>query len=367
MKHSVVGVYVSLALTAAAVGCSDNNSNPATPSSSSSLTASVSTPRGVSPASDAFVKNGDQPVTLIVQNAVSTQSGTTYTFEVATDSAFAAKVQTKDGVEQGSGGQTAVKLDMLTPGRDYFWRARASAGGTTGIFGTPYKFTVGPNVSIDPPVPVAPLNGAISNGWPAFTVQNAGRSGPVGPLVYRFEIATNPSFSPISVSGTVAEGSGRTSFLPPRNQAPSGPTTLYWRAVAIDQSNNISSPASAAISFAYRSPTRQSDLAAEQGLTLWPGAQPTGTNGNARMGPNWEVATVVSFDGVRHVKPTIDQLRVFDLIDRGYDPQSALNWMNANGYATVAVYYSSVQVIGFPFEYMALVGGQWELVIRVGA
>jgi hypothetical protein len=70
---------------------------------------------------------------------------------------------------------------------------------------------------------------------------------------------------------------------------------------------------------------------------------------------------------VRHVKPTIEQLRVFDLLDRGYDPQSALNWMNSNGYSTVAVYYSSVQVIGFPFEYMALVGGQWELVIRVGA
>ena len=85
------------------------------------------------------------------------------------------------------------------------------------------------------------------------------------------------------------------------------------------------------------------------------------------MGPNWELATLVSFDGVRHVKPTIEQLQVFDLIDRGMDPFSAIAWMNSNGYGTVAVYYPSVQVIGFPFEYMALVGGQWELVIRVGA
>jgi hypothetical protein len=369
MKHSVVGVYVAIALAGAAAGCSDNNSNPATPSgTSNSLTASVSAPRGVSPAADALVRNADQPITLTVQNAVSTQAAsTTYTFEVATDSGFASKVQTKDNVAQGSGGQTAVRLDMLAANRDYFWRARATSGGTTGVFGPAFKFTVGPAVTIDPPVPVTPLNGAISSGWPVFTVQNSSRTGSVGAIVYRFEIANNASFSPVMVTGTVNEGSSRTSFLPPRNQAPSGPTTLYWRAIAVDQSNNISSAASAAVSFAYRNPTRQSDLAAEQGLTLWPGAQPTGNNGSAVLGPGWDLATIVSFDGVRHVKPTIDQLRVFDLIDRGYDPGSAIAWMNANGYATVAVYYPSVQVIGFPFEYMALVAGQWELVIRVGA
>jgi len=367
MKKAVVGVYVALVLSAAAAGCSDNNSNPATPSGSS-LTASVAAPRGVSPVGDALVKYGDQPVTLTVQNAVSTQPGaTTYTFEVATDSGFASKVQTKDNVAEGSGGQTAVRLDPLTAGRDYYWRARATSGGTTGVFGTTYKFRLGPAVTIDPPVPVTPLNGAVSNGWPVFTIINSSRSGPVGTVAYRFEVANNSSFNPILVSETVAEGSSRTSYLPPRNQAPSAPTTLYWRATAIDQGSDVSSAASSVITFAYRLPTRQSDLAAEQGLSLWPGAQPTGNNGTAVMGPGWNLATITSFDGVRHVKPTIEQLRVFDLLDRGYDPQSALNWMNSNGYSTVAVYYSSVQVIGFPFEYMALVGGQWELVIRVGA
>jgi hypothetical protein len=365
LKQLVLGVYLALAFGATA--CSDNNSSPTTPSGSG-LTASIVAPRGISPAADAFIKNGDQPVTLTVQNAVTTQSGdTVYTFEVATDSGFASKVQTKDNVAQGSGGQTAVRLDTLAAGRDYYWRARATSGGTTGVFGTVYKFTIGPAVTIDPPVPVTPLNGAVSNGWPIFTVLNSSRNGPVGSIVYRFEIANNPNFNPILVTGTVAEGASRTSFLPARNQAPSAPTTLYWRAIAVDQGNNVSSPASSVVSFAYRLPTRQSDLAAEQGLTLWPGAQPTGNNGNAVMGPGWDLATIVSFDGVRHVKPSIEQLRVFDLLDRGYDPQSALNWMNANGYSTVAVYYASVQVIGFPFEYMALVAGQWELVIRVGA
>ncbi len=365
MKHSVCGVYIAVAIAAAAIGCSDNNSNPSKPSGSS-LTASVAAPRAVAPAADAVIPFGTQPVMLVVQNAVSTQPTVAYTFEVATDSAFASKVQTKDNVEQGSGGQTSVRLDPLPGGQEYFWRARATSGGTTGLFGQASKFRIGPPVTIDPPIPVAPLNGAVSSGWPMFIVNNSGRSGPVGSIVYRFEIATNASFTPIAVSGTVPEGAARTSFLPPRSEAPSGPTTLYWRALAIDQANGVSSAASAANSFAYQNPTRQSELAAEQGLTLWPNVQPTGTNGHATLGPGWEVATVVSFDGVVHVKPTIDQLRVFDLMDRGYDPVSALNWMNANGYPSVGLYYPRDQVIGFPFEYMALVNGTWELVHRVG-
>src|SRR5262249_21744563 len=92
MTLSVFRVYAALGIAAAlvATGCS-KDSNPAQPDSS--LTASVAAPRGVSPASDAVIKNADQPVTLVVQNAVSTQSGaaTTYMFEVATDTAFAAK------------------------------------------------------------------------------------------------------------------------------------------------------------------------------------------------------------------------------------------------------------------------------------
>jgi len=367
MKHSAFCVYAAIVMAVSAAACSDNNS-PSQPSSN--LTASVAAPRAISPGSDVVIKNSDQPVTLVIQNAVSTQSSaTTYTFEVATDSGFASKVQSKDGVAQGSGGQTAVKLDVLTPGRDYYWHARAAGGGTTGVFGTTYKFSIGPSVAIDPPVPVGPLSGSVSAGWPAFTVQNSSRSGPVGPLTYRFDISTNANFNPITVSGTVAEGSGgRTTFVPTTNQ-PAAQTTLFWRAVAVDQLNNVTSPASTAISFTYGKPTVQAELAAQQGLTLWPAAQPTalGSNGHAILGANWDLATIVSFDGVRHVKPTIEQLRVFDLIDRGLDPQAALNWMNSNGYGTVAVYYPSVAVIGFPFEYMAFVGGQWELVIRVGA
>ena len=40
--------------------------------------------------------------------------------------------------------------------------------------------------------------------------------------------------------------------------------------------------------------------------------------------------------------------------------------MKSNGYFTDAVWYPEIAVVGFAFEYIALIGGSWELVIRVG-
>jgi hypothetical protein len=48
-------------------------------------------------------------------------------------------------------------------------------------------------------------------------------------------------------------------------------------------------------------------------------------------------------------------------------PQAAIDWMHANGYPTAAAYFSSVNVIGYQFSYLALINGQWDLVIRSGA
>ena len=84
------------------------------------------------------------------------------------------------------------------------------------------------------------------------------------------------------------------------------------------------------------------------------------------MGTNWQVRTVTSFDGVAHVVPTLEELQVFDLLDRGFDPNGAIAWMISHGYPTSAAWYPGPAVIGFPFEYLALVNGQWEMVIRAG-
>jgi hypothetical protein len=75
----------------------------------------------------------------------------------------------------------------------------------------------------------------------------------------------------------------------------------------------------------------------------------------------------VSYDGTPFLSPPIEALRLFDLMDRGMDPDSAIRWLAANGYPSTGQWYPSVQVIGIPHVYLAFVNGGWELVVRVGA
>jgi hypothetical protein len=94
MSNRFVRLSFALAFALGAAACS-KSSNPAEPSATAAaigaeaLTASIAAPRPLAPANNIQVRNADQPVTLVVRNAVSTKSGLTYTFEVATDSAFA--------------------------------------------------------------------------------------------------------------------------------------------------------------------------------------------------------------------------------------------------------------------------------------
>ena len=254
-------VRLSFTVLAAVAAACSNPSTPAQPSaptattasdaatsSATSLTGSVTTPRLLQPANGAQIRNLDQPVTLLVENAVVTKPGdTTYTFEVATDAGFTAKVQTKDGVAEGSGGQTSVKLDALAAARDYYWHARAQSAGTTGVFNAAYRFTIGPAISINAPAAIRPLNGAQTVALVTFTVTNAVRQGPAGPLVYRFEIATNSAFSPVAITAAIPEGQGQTSFAPAVELT--GATTYFWRATALDQTNGITSTPSTTQSF----------------------------------------------------------------------------------------------------------------------
>ncbi len=249
LRNSVIAVFLCAIVSVAA--CS--KSNPVSPSSTAaaidpSLTASVATPRPISPTNGAAIPNLSQPVTLTVLNAIVTQpGGTTYSFEVAIDSAFTAKVQTKDGIAEGSGGQTSLKLDALAPAKDYFWHARATAGGTVGVYGVTYKFTVGPAITVNAPVAIAPVGGAATGARPALRATNATRTGPVGAISYRFEISTSSTFGSIAVTATVAEGVNETGFIPTTDLPIQA--TLFWRVTAIDSTSGISSPASSTQSF----------------------------------------------------------------------------------------------------------------------
>lgn len=335
-------------------------------SSSNPLTPSVAAPRPLQPANGAQIANANQPVTLAVTNATSTGTGALpYTFEVATDPGFTSKVSTIANVPQGANGQTSMQLGTLAGGSDYYWHASA---GTGGVFSPAFKFTIGPAIKIGAPTPVAPLNGATSTGWPTFTVSDAAKSGPVGSVVYRFDIATGSDFTSIVLTGTVSETPGQTSFTPPASQPAPPQTALFWRATAIDPVNVVAGVPSATQGFTYSAIPSQAALkAAQEGVVLWPGAQPPGTNGQAVLGNGWNVENLVSYTGVAFLSPELQELRTFDLIDRGLDPQSAIDWMHANGYPTQAAYYPAIGVIGFDWEYMAFVTGQWALVRRSGS
>ena len=230
--------FVCLVMAAAGAACSTSPTAPAG-------AASVTTPGPVSPANGVVIPNASQPVTLTVNNGlVTTDAAVNYTFEVATDAAFTTILVSKDATQ--SSGQTSAKLDTLPAGKDYYWHVRTKGGDTIGVFTTPMKFTIGAAVALSTPVPVQPLTGATTDAKPTLTVTNSTRSGPAGTTSYRFEIATSNTFASIAASGTVAEGSGTTSFTPSQL---TGNVTLFWRAQAVDAANSATSAFSTTQSF----------------------------------------------------------------------------------------------------------------------
>jgi hypothetical protein len=237
---------VSAALCLLAIVTACGTENPA--GGSNSLTA----PRPVSPAMGASVKFVDQPLTLTVQNAVTTgKSALTYTFEVASDAAFAAIVAKKEKVTAGTD-TTSVKLDAnLAGGKGYYWRARAIDAGVDGPNSTSVNFSLGSAVDLQAPQPETPaINATVAGVRPTFVITNAGRSGPVGTIYYRFEIADSTAFSSLIAQGTVQEQgtpTGQTSWAPDVD-LPTG-KTLYWHVRTTDPSNNVSSSYSNTRSF----------------------------------------------------------------------------------------------------------------------
>jgi hypothetical protein len=325
----------------------------------------------LTPANGAQIANQAQPVTLVVQNAVASKAGTTYTFEVATDIAFTNKVQTKDGIAEGSNGQTSVRLDPLAAAKDYYWHARAQAPGGTGTFTDLFKFTIGSAVTLAAPTPIGPLTNATTTPLPALRVSNVTRSGSAGAITYKFEIARDAGFGSIIVSGTNTEGVNETGFIP-TTELPTG-ALLFWRATAIDAANSVTSSPSATQSFTPLPFSQAESVARQLGIILWPGNVPPGTVGHATMGDNWQIQMLYYRPaGVTFQSPDAEMLRIFDLLDRGFDPDPALGWMRTNGYPTAALWYPPPDkaVIGLQYVYLAsrnkiTVNGTWEVVLRV--
>jgi hypothetical protein len=246
-------VWSVLALVAVASACTKSSpSRPSEASAPAEQTASVTdaktgisltTPTPVAPLAGANVRFAEQPLTLQVRNAVSTGgSGLTYSFQIATDGNFSGVVFSRDGVAEGASGTTSVTADRLAGARTYFWRARANAGGVAGLYTTARAVNIGPEVVIQKPSLGDPApNGQVAE-QPTLNVYTVSRTGPAGPIKYRFEVSESSSFGSLVYTATADE----------RTDLPYTPhvvstklvvdRTYYWRVQAQDPTNSVNGP-----------------------------------------------------------------------------------------------------------------------------
>jgi hypothetical protein len=190
----------------------------------------ITTPRVVEPASGSRVPVDSQPVTLTVDNAVT--SGVrplTYLFEVATDVAFSNKVFTRGDVSPGQNGRTSVRLPQaLASGRTYYWRVRAEDGANTGAFMPAAFFEVYTPVVIGTAALVSPVGGVVVTSLsPVLTFMNAPSSGNLTRIEYHVAVAEDIGFTALTGVWSVPEQPTSTAF-----QIPFGVLQLdklyYW-------------------------------------------------------------------------------------------------------------------------------------------
>jgi len=220
-------------------GCeATKSSNPTSPTVAGPIPGvNITAPALIEPAQGFKFKESEQPIRLVVQNA--TSSGVrplTYTFEVAADSSFTSKVFSRASVAPGDG-RTSVQIDRLEIGRAYYWRAWAADGANTGATATA-GFEIYPKPAVTAPGAVSPINNeVVSSTTPTLKVRNATWVGPVGGLVYEFQIATDQSFSKLVAAGFAYEGAADTTFA---SSPLSSGTSHFWRARAGDGENSSS-------------------------------------------------------------------------------------------------------------------------------
>lgn len=231
MKRLLFSTVVAAAIGLTAAGCTNTPGSP---------TVSFTFPVAAGPSSGTSYKFKEQPVTLSIANAVRTAtSPATYAVEVATDSGFASKVFTREGITEGATGSTSVTLSSLTASSGnvtYYWRSRATVDGATSPNSTTQSFVVQQQIVVNAPTLSEPEAGVISvESRFEFSTNNATRQGAVGTITYDFQVSKASDFSSIAASATVSEQTGGKTRWTPTADLPEG--TLFWRVQAKDDTN----------------------------------------------------------------------------------------------------------------------------------
>ena len=233
MRSRSLAAVCGLLLLSLGACTTSKSENPTAPTVAGPIAGvTISAPVLLAPTQGFKFKESEQPIRLIVQNA--TTSGVrplTYTFEVASDSGFTAKVFSRSGVAPGGDNKTSVQIDRLEIGRSYFWRAWAEDGANTGTAASA-GFDIFPHATVAAPSPLSPVNNEqLGSTTPTLRAANAAVVGPVGFLGYEFQIASDQAFTRLLAAGIVNEGAGQTTFN--SSPLPDG-SSLFWRVRASD-------------------------------------------------------------------------------------------------------------------------------------
>jgi hypothetical protein len=237
----VITLAALLALTACESSKSSNHLSPSVAGPIPGV--EISAPKLLEPGAGWTVEAANQPLTLLIENASSNGvRPLSYMVEVALDSGFSNKVFSKASIASGEGGRTSLRLPEPLASEDtYYWRARAEDGANTGPFSAAANFVVyTPIVLGTPGMQSPPLNSRISSRIPTFVIQNAQRGGPVGPITYHFQVATDPGFGNVVAQFEVPEGLPQTSRTLDRELAYD--TYYYWRARAFEGNKSTTGP-----------------------------------------------------------------------------------------------------------------------------
>ena len=237
MKLNTTSVAVITVISLAAAACEARKSaNPLSPDIAGPIPGvTITAPKPLEPLAGQQVVYDGTPQTLLIENAGSTGPRELFLeVQVASDANFQQVVHQAQRVSPGPNGRTSYRLpEPLGAGRTYYWRSRAADGANTGPFSSASQFQVIDPVRIDPPTPLEP-QGNITSNRPNFVVRNGAVSGPVGQVVYRFEIGTATDQPPAAVVTATPGSNGTTTInlgdLPYAR-------TLYWRVYATDGSN----------------------------------------------------------------------------------------------------------------------------------
>src|SRR3954469_1059857 len=222
-----------LATAVSLTACSaSKSSTPLSPSIAGAIPGiEISSPKMLEPTAGIKISVEKQPVTLLIENAGSNGSRPlSYSFDIATDTAFSSIVFSRDGVTQGDGGRTSLRLgDALATGHTYYWRARAQDGANTGPYSAPTAFQVVQPITINAPALIGPVGGAaVTENPPQLRIKNSSHSGPVGAIAYQVQVSLNDTFTALKYEELAPEQSGET-HVTPSSPLP-GSAKFYWRA-----------------------------------------------------------------------------------------------------------------------------------------